>query len=185
MLSACDGVAAGQRMSSELMADWGMRELRLFIARLRGLGFMVTVGPRPRRQYLEATIISAHTGKGPGLPPSEDTGQVVCAPVFLIAPDLLATPWLLSSGDPGQGECPSTSASYSPRLPSRAQRRTELSAETRLSPRHGARSTAHGALRGEGEIIGCCSRIPQKNAHTQHTHLLVSVTSSYHTANIS
>ena len=134
LLSACDGVAAGQRMCSELMAAWSMHELRLFIARLRGLGFMVTVGPRPRRQDLVAAIISAEGhprvrgSHAPGRSaeprhspgPSEDTGKGVCP-----STSASYSPGLPSSSvspgpseDTGKGVCPSTSASYSPGLPS-------------------------------------------------------------------
>jgi len=105
LLSACDGVAAGQRMCSELMAAWSTHVLRLFIARLRGLGFMVTVGPRPRRQDLVAAIISAE-----GHPRVRGSH----APGRSAEPRHSPGP----SEDTGKGVCPSTSASYSPGLPS-------------------------------------------------------------------
>eukprot|EP00974_Lingulodinium_polyedra_P075746 7337426-Lingulodinium_polyedra.AAC.1 len=56
LLSECDGSFAKQRVCSELMVVWSARELRLLIARLRGLGFMVAVAPRPRGRDLVAAI---------------------------------------------------------------------------------------------------------------------------------
>ena len=53
-----DGLASRQRICSDLMATWTMHELRLLLARLRGLGCMVASGPRRRQADLIAVIIS-------------------------------------------------------------------------------------------------------------------------------
>ena len=68
LVAECDDPAVRQRVCSGLMAAWSMHELRLLIARLRGLGCMVTVGPRPRQQDLRAAIIGT-TEYAPSLPP--------------------------------------------------------------------------------------------------------------------
>ena len=43
---------------AELMDHWSEHELELFIERLKGLDFMVAVGPKPRRQDVIEAIIS-------------------------------------------------------------------------------------------------------------------------------
>ena len=50
----CDTPANRQRILAEVLGTWLMRDLRLFIARLRGLGYMVPVAQRPRQQDLIA-----------------------------------------------------------------------------------------------------------------------------------
>ena len=57
LVATCSSCAGKQRICSDLMAAWSKRERRLFIARLMGLGLSAAVGPRPRKQYLIATII--------------------------------------------------------------------------------------------------------------------------------
>ena len=42
--AACDTPANRHRIFAEVMATWSMHELRVLIARLRGLGYMVQVG---------------------------------------------------------------------------------------------------------------------------------------------
>ena len=55
----CDTPANRLRIFTEVLGTWLKRELRLFIARLRGLGCMVTVAQRPRNQDLIAAIVNA------------------------------------------------------------------------------------------------------------------------------
>ena len=55
----CDAPAKRQRIFGEVLGTWSMHELRLFIARLRGLGYMVPVAQRPRQQDLIAAIVNA------------------------------------------------------------------------------------------------------------------------------
>ena len=54
----CDTLANRQRVFAEVFATWTMHELRLFIARLKGLGYTVPVGQRPRRPDLIAAVVS-------------------------------------------------------------------------------------------------------------------------------
>ena len=49
LTGACDTLADRQRIFAEVLGTWSMHEMRLFIARLKGLGYMVPVGQRPRR----------------------------------------------------------------------------------------------------------------------------------------
>ena len=58
LAAECGSLAGGQRICSDLMVAWRKHELRLFIASLMGLSFMVAVGPGPRKQDLIATIIN-------------------------------------------------------------------------------------------------------------------------------
>ena len=64
----CDTLANRQRIFAEVLGTWSMHELRVFIARLRGLGYMVPVAQRPRQQDLIAAIVNAGEciAKGPG-----------------------------------------------------------------------------------------------------------------------
>ena len=55
----CDTLANRQRIFAEVLGTWSMHELRLFIARLKGLGYMVPVAQRPRQQDLIAAIVNA------------------------------------------------------------------------------------------------------------------------------
>ena len=55
----CDAPAKRQRIYAEVLGTWLKRELRLFIVRLRGLGYMVPVAQRPRNQDLIAAIVNA------------------------------------------------------------------------------------------------------------------------------
>ena len=55
----CDAPAKRQRIFEEVLGPWSKRELRLLIARLRGLGYMVPVAQRPRQQDLIAAIVNA------------------------------------------------------------------------------------------------------------------------------
>ena len=55
----CDTPAKTQRIFAEVLGTWLKRELRLFIARLRGLGYKVPVTQRPRHQDLIAAIVNA------------------------------------------------------------------------------------------------------------------------------
>ena len=52
----CDAPAKRQRIFAEVLGTWLKHDLRLFIARLRGLGYMVPVAQRPRHQDLIAAI---------------------------------------------------------------------------------------------------------------------------------
>lgn len=84
LVAECSSLAGRQRICSELMAAWSKHELQLLIARLRGLGFMVAVGPRPRKQDLIAAIIStseyAPGRRGPhSLGPSERVSEGPCS----------------------------------------------------------------------------------------------------------
>ena len=54
----CDTLANRQRILAEVLAPWTMHELRSFLARLRGLGYMVAVGQQPRKPDLIAAIIN-------------------------------------------------------------------------------------------------------------------------------
>ena len=58
LAAECDSLSGRQHICSDLMDTWSKCELRLLIARLRGLGFTVAVGPRPRQQDLIAAIIN-------------------------------------------------------------------------------------------------------------------------------
>ena len=55
----CDTPANRQRIFAEVLGTWLMHDFRLFIVRLRGLGYMVPVAQRPRRQDLIAAIVNA------------------------------------------------------------------------------------------------------------------------------
>ena len=55
----CDTPANRQRIFAEVLGTWLMQDLRLFIARLKGLGYMVPVAQRPRQQDLIAAIVNA------------------------------------------------------------------------------------------------------------------------------
>ena len=55
----CDTPAKRQRIFAQVLGTWLKHELRLFIARLRGLGYMVPVAQRPRHQDLIAAIVNA------------------------------------------------------------------------------------------------------------------------------
>ena len=55
----CDAPAKRQRIYAEVLGTWLKYELRFFIARLRGLGYMVPVAQRPRHQDLIAAIVNA------------------------------------------------------------------------------------------------------------------------------
>ena len=55
----CDAPAKRQRIFAEVLGTWLKHELRSFIARLRGLGYMVPVAQRPRQQDLIAAIVNA------------------------------------------------------------------------------------------------------------------------------
>ena len=55
----CDTPGSRQRIFARVFVNWSMHELRLIKARLRGLGYMVPVGKRPRKQDLIAAIVSA------------------------------------------------------------------------------------------------------------------------------
>lgn len=59
LAAECDTLANRQRIIAEVLTTWTMHELRLFIARLKGLGCMVAVGKRPRQQDLIAAIVDA------------------------------------------------------------------------------------------------------------------------------
>ena len=55
----CDTPANRQRIFAEVLGTWSTHELRLFIARLKGLGYMVQMAKRPRQQDLIAAIVNA------------------------------------------------------------------------------------------------------------------------------
>ena len=55
----CDALAKRQRIFTEVLGIWLVQDLRSFIARLKGLGYMVSVAPRPRQHDLIATIVNA------------------------------------------------------------------------------------------------------------------------------
>ena len=57
LVAACSRLVGRQRICLYFMVDWSKHELRLRIARLRGLGFMVAVVTGPRQQCLIAAII--------------------------------------------------------------------------------------------------------------------------------
>ena len=65
----CDTLADRQRVFAEVFATWTMHELRLFIARLKGLGFTIPVGQRPRKPDLIAAVVSAreHIARAPAV----------------------------------------------------------------------------------------------------------------------
>ena len=82
LAAECDTVASRQRIFAEALATWSMHELRLFIARLRGLGYMVPVGQRPRQPDLIAAIVGAqeHAVKATGARgSSQSTRKGVCS----------------------------------------------------------------------------------------------------------
>ena len=54
----CDALANRQRIFAEVMVDWTMHDMRCFMARLKGLGYVVPIGQRPRRPDLMAAIIN-------------------------------------------------------------------------------------------------------------------------------
>ena len=55
----CDAPAKRQCILAEVLGGWSKHELRVFIKRLRGLGYMVQVAQRPRHQDLIAAIVNA------------------------------------------------------------------------------------------------------------------------------
>ena len=55
----CDTSAMRQRIFAEVLVNWSMRDVRLFIARMRGLGYMGPVGQKSRKQDLIAAIVRA------------------------------------------------------------------------------------------------------------------------------
>ena len=55
----CATSAIRQRIFADVLAPWSVSELRLFIARMRGLGCMGPVGQRPRKQDLIAAVVRA------------------------------------------------------------------------------------------------------------------------------
>ena len=55
----CDVLVKRQRIFTEVLGTWLKDDLRLFVAHLRGLGYMVPVAQRPRHQDLIAAIVNA------------------------------------------------------------------------------------------------------------------------------
>ena len=75
----CDTPANRQHIFAEVLVNWSMHELRLFIARLRGLGYMVPVGQRPRKQDLIAAIVSAGECTATAPTVSKRTRKDICS----------------------------------------------------------------------------------------------------------
>ena len=55
----CDTPANRQRIFAEVLGTWLKHDLRLLIARLRGLGYMVPVAQSTRNQDLIVAIVNA------------------------------------------------------------------------------------------------------------------------------
>ena len=58
LAAECDRPGGRQKIFTHVLASWSMLELRIFKARLKGLGCMIGVGPRPRKKDLIAAIIN-------------------------------------------------------------------------------------------------------------------------------
>ena len=58
LAAECDSPASRQHICSDVLATWNVRELRSFIARLKGLGRVVAVGQQPRQRDLAEAIIN-------------------------------------------------------------------------------------------------------------------------------
>ena len=75
----CDTPGSRQRIFARVFVNWSMHELRLIKARLRGLGYMVPVGQRPRKQDLIAAIVSAGELTATAPTVSERTRKDICS----------------------------------------------------------------------------------------------------------
>ena len=58
LATACDAMVKRQQIFAEALTDLTMHELRLILARLKGLGYMVAIGKRPKHQDLIAAIVN-------------------------------------------------------------------------------------------------------------------------------
>ena len=57
--TACDTWAIRKRIFPDVLVKWSVLELRLFTARMRGLGYMGPVGQKPKKRCLIAAIVRA------------------------------------------------------------------------------------------------------------------------------
>ena len=58
LMDLCDGASHNQSTCTDLLAGHGVHDLRQLIARLKGLGCLVRLGQKPRRNDLVAAIVS-------------------------------------------------------------------------------------------------------------------------------
>ena len=75
----CGSPANRQRIFAEVLVTLSMPELRLFMARLRGIGYKVPVGQRPRKQDLIAAIVSAGECTATAPTVSKRTRKDICS----------------------------------------------------------------------------------------------------------
>ena len=73
LMDFCDDVSHKQSTCTDLLAGHGVRDLRRLIARLRGLGCLVRLGQKPRRNDLVAAIASVDE-YAPSSNPGPSTG---------------------------------------------------------------------------------------------------------------
>ena len=84
LMDLCDDAARNQSMCTDFLAGYGVHDLRRLIKRLRGLGCLVRLGQKPRRNDLVAAIASvdeyAHRcNPGPSTGLSRRTGLCLSA----------------------------------------------------------------------------------------------------------
>ena len=90
-----------QRIFAEVLVNWSMHELRLFIARMRGLGCMGPMGQRPRKQDLTAAIVRA--GERTDMTPTASTRarKDICSSAGIVEQLGLCTEDYSDSDGPG------------------------------------------------------------------------------------
>ena len=97
----CDTSAIRQRIFAEVLVDWSMHELRLFIARMRGLGCMGPVGQRPRKQDLIAAIVRAGERTATTPTASKRARKDICSSAGIVEQLGLCTEGYSDSDGPG------------------------------------------------------------------------------------
>ena len=77
--AACATLGSRQRIFERVFVTYSMSQLCLIKAHLRGLGYMVPVGQRPRKQDLIAAIVSAGELTATGPTVSKRTRKDICS----------------------------------------------------------------------------------------------------------
>ena len=67
LVALCECPSRRHSICSHLLASWQVKELRVFIKRLKALGCMVEIGPATRQQHLVAAIINTQEYAPSGL----------------------------------------------------------------------------------------------------------------------
>ena len=107
----CDSPAVRQRIFAKVLGNWSMHELRLFIARMRGLGCMGPVGQRPRKQDLIAAIVCAGERTATTPTASKRARKDICSSAGIVEQLGLCTEGYSDSDGPGSAvEPPSCTA---------------------------------------------------------------------------